>query len=324
MRPSFQYALLLCLGLVTAAPIVERDVTSPQLASLSFFSQYAGASYCYGNVHGTGKKLSCSRESGACPSVESAQTSILQGFTLGGTNTSGFVALDNTNKLIVISIQGTANIEDLETDLDFPRVKTSLCGTFNTNDGCEIHQGFWNALLDVQVAVKANVVNALKAHPGYNVVATGHSLGGAVGALVGTSLRNAGISVDIYTYGQPKLGTVDISNYIQNQAPSKGSNYRVTHYNDLVPSLPPHLVDNWDHYYPEYWISTEDGTSPKTTDIEQVNAVLYALDGNEKAVAITDGVGLFVGELAANADALIAHLDYFGGISTCSSDPPGS
>jgi predicted lipase len=164
--------------------------------------------------------------------------------------------------LIVVSIQGTANIEELETDLDFPRVKTSLCGTANTNDGCEIHQGFWNALLDVQVTVKANVVSALKSNPGYKVISTGHSLGGAVGALVGTVLRNAGINVDIvrapshrhllanwqsqYTYGQPKLGTVDISNYIQNQAPSKGSNYRVTHYNDIIPSLPPHLVEDWE------------------------------------------------------------------------------
>jgi triacylglycerol lipase len=38
----------------------------------------------------------------------------------------------------------------------------------------------------------------------------------------------------------------------------KGSNYRMTHTNDVVPQLPPHnWHPEWDHYYPEYWVNTD-------------------------------------------------------------------
>lgn len=80
-----------------------------------------------------------------------------------------------------------------------------MCGTANQNDGCEIHEGFWHALLDVQVYVKASVVNALRAHHNYKVIATGHSLSGAVGALVDAMLRAAGINADIVCALLPSL-----------------------------------------------------------------------------------------------------------------------
>ena len=50
--------------------------------------------------------------------------------------------------------------------------------------------------------------------------------------------------------GPGKFGNADISNYIQGQAPAKGNNYRVTHFNDVVPQLPEHTWGNdaWDYY----------------------------------------------------------------------------
>ncbi|TVY43425.1 Lipase [Lachnellula subtilissima] len=293
MKLSVQYALLLCLGLVTVAPIEERD--------------------------GRTKGFMFRREwrlpfSGIGPDLDHI---ILH---IGKHPDYRFCFTGQHQQVDRCLYSRNGEQKDMQTDLDFPRVKTSMCGTANPNDGCEIHQGFWKALLDVQVDVKASVVNALKSHPNYKVVATGHSLGGAVGALVGAMLRTAGINTDIYTYGQPKLGTADISNYIQNQAPAKGSNYRVTHYNDLIPSLPPHLDDA----YPEFYINTADGDSIQTGDVDQVNGREYEMDGNEQAVATTEGLALLVTEIVANADALLAHFDYFGKISACSSDAPGS
>lgn len=91
----------------------------------------------------------------------------------GASKTTGFVAVDDTNKLVVASIQGTSissNPIDILTDIDIIRVNTNLCGTANKNDGCEIHLGFWTAMNDVLGAVKTEVTNALKTHPGYKVI----------------------------------------------------------------------------------------------------------------------------------------------------------
>ncbi|TVY82331.1 Lipase [Lachnellula suecica] len=304
MRLSFQYTWILCLGLAYAAPLVPRD----------------GASYCFGNVKGNASKISCPASAGgSCLLVESAQTTIVQNFTLGKTKTTGFVAVDDTNKLVVVSIQGTAirsNPIDIVTDIDAIRVNTDLCGNTTANDGCEIHQGFWNAMNDVQDIVKSTIAGALATHPNYTVISTGHSLGGAVAALLGATLRNNGTNVDIYTYGQPKLGTVDVSNFIQNQAPSKGSNYRVTHFNDIVPQLPPHSIDDWDHYYPEFFINLDTG-APKATDIIRVDATLFSTAGNEGK---TTGDGIIADVIAG----ISAHRQYFGNISRCDPSAPDS
>ncbi|KAH8687608.1 Alpha/Beta hydrolase protein [Tricladium varicosporioides] len=306
---------------VQAAPIIEDRaaavITSDQLSQFTLFSQFAGAAYCFGNVQGGNKKLACSKNGGACPLVESATTSVPSAFRLGFSNTTGFVAVDDTHKLIVISIQGTqakTNLASVLTDLQIDRVNTPLCGTANKNDGCEVHMGFYNAALDVQATVTKAVATAKAAHPDYKVVATGHSLGAAVSALLATMLRNAGTNVDLYTYGQPHLGTVDISNYIQSQSPSKGTNFRITHFNDVVPQLPPHDLGDWDHYYPEFFININEGTVG-TSNVVQVDANLFSKAGNEGK---TSGLGVIV-DILTGVDA---HGLYFGKISGCNSAAP--
>ena len=122
----------------------------------------------------------------------------------GGSRTRGYIATDDTNKMIVVAFQGTSpfdeNIRDIVTDLNIDRVQTNFCGTANKADGCEVHEGFRNAAIDAQDVVKRGVASALVAHPGYRVVVTGHSLGGAVAALTATLLRNAGQVTDLVSY----------------------------------------------------------------------------------------------------------------------------
>ncbi|CZR53089.1 uncharacterized protein PAC_02967 [Phialocephala subalpina] len=250
MLLAFQLFLVLSIALVNGAPL---SISQAELDQFEFFAQYVGAAYCYDNIHGTSNTVACSAEGGHCPSVESIQPTILKG--LRKTNTAGYIAVDNTNKLIIVAIQGTSiasNPIDVLTDLDLIRVKTDLCCSANTNDGCEIHSGFWQAANDVFPLVEMNISLALALHPDYKIVTIGHSLGGAVAALLGAKLRNCGKMVDIYTYGQPHLGSIDVSNYIQSPSPTHGNNYRIAHTNDVIPQLPEHDWDNWDHFYPEF------------------------------------------------------------------------
>lgn len=180
-------------------------------------------------------------------------------YSAGFSKTIGYVAIDKVNSLLIISIQGTSmdsNPVDFFTDIDFLKQSTDLCGDANTHDGCQVHEGFYRAMLDAATVVTPIILLAAEQHPDYRIVATGHSLGAAIAVLLGTKLRNEGMKVDIYTYGQPHVGDSDIANYIQNQSPAMGDNYRITHANDVIAQLPLHGVipyfGAWDHFYPEY------------------------------------------------------------------------
>ncbi|KAG9241835.1 Alpha/Beta hydrolase protein [Calycina marina] len=293
-------------------------ITSAELSKVDLFSQYAGAAYCYSNVHNAvGTRLACSAEGGKCPAIEAAGATVLQAFgTHGGTTTEGYLALDTISKLIVIAFQGTqldSSPRDVLTNTAIIQRRTTLCGTANKHDGCVVHDGFYRSMMDAWANITSVLIAAIHSRPDYKIVATGHSLGGAIAALLAVQLRNYGHIVDLYTYGQPHIGNQDINLYIQSQSPTQGTNVRVTHTNDVVPQLPPHSWQpEWDHYYPEYWI-TADGT----TTTENVNVVigsLFSASGNE---GTKSWFGLYYDLFAG----FKAHGKYFA-LSGCNSSPP--
>ncbi len=83
------------------------------------------------------------------------------------------------------------------TDLNFRKKSTTLCGDKITDDGCRVHKGFLKASIKVKNAVNQAVLDAIAANPDHRLVFTGHSLGGAIAALLGTMFRNEGYIADI-------------------------------------------------------------------------------------------------------------------------------
>ncbi|KAH7165728.1 lipase [Dactylonectria macrodidyma] len=292
-------SLLSSVGVAAAASIGNYarmledravTVTSANLANFQFYAQHSAAAYCnYGAK--AGAKISCG---GYCPTVESDGAVIVASFGGSATGIAGYVSTDATRKEIVISIRGSSNIRNWITNLDFGQDSCS-----SLTSGCGVHSGFQNAWDEIAAAAKAAVVKARTANPSYTVVSTGHSLGGAVATLAAAYLRKAGIPMDLYTFGSPRVGDGDFANFVTSQA---GAEYRVTHEADPVPRLPP-IIFGYRHTSPEYWLTG--GSSDTTT--YSVSSIKVC-EGNAN-------IGCNAGTLGLD---IVAHLNYLQDISGCS------
>jgi predicted lipase len=73
---------------------------------------------------------------------------------------------------------------------------------------CEVHSGFYNSYNTlVEQSMEQYIIAAVKNHPDYPVVFTGHSLGGALANLFAINFRQKQPRkyVKLYTFGQPRV-----------------------------------------------------------------------------------------------------------------------
>jgi len=168
---------------------------------------------------------------------------------------------DEARKVAVIAFRGTEQVKwkDLATDLNL--VPTSLNAeridddkgaslverlvksAFETADKLKVHSGF----LFAYDSVRQTVVKLLDAITGtgdngkWQVLVTGHSLGGALATLCAYDLakRQGPVkqaqSVAMYTYGAPRVGNVKFVEEFNALVPDS---WRITNKNDIVPTVP--------------------------------------------------------------------------------------
>ncbi|RAR00724.1 lipase precursor [Stemphylium lycopersici] len=218
---------LLSAIICNATPFVqERGISSHLYKDFKLMSQYASAAYCSNNYNSPGDQIECS--TGNCPLVQDADSKTVLEYNREETSTdvTGYVAIDHTNRLVVVAFRGSHTIDTWRTNLDFGTTQTDIC------PDCTAHSGFWQSWVDARARVLPAVMEAAAAHPAYQITVTGHSLGGAIATLAAASLRNSGYVVSLYSFGSPRIGGRKISSYITRQS---SSNYRVTHWNDPVP-----------------------------------------------------------------------------------------
>ncbi|RAL11160.1 lipase family protein [Aspergillus homomorphus CBS 101889] len=279
-------------ALVVAAPVDIRDVSTTVRTQLDLFAQYSAAAYCSTNLDSPNTSVTCTN--GLCPLLTAAKAESLSEFEDSDSygDTAGFLAVDPTNKKLVVSFRGSSSIENWVANLDFIfQDASAICR------GCQVHQGFFKAWSSVAATLTTEIKAAVTKYPGYTLVFTGHSLGGALATIGATVLRNAGYPVQLYTYGAPRVGNTALANYITSKG--SGSNFRVTHLNDVVPRLPPRLL-GYSHPSPEYWITSNTGAAVTSSAIE-----------------IIQGVDSSDGNAGENITSVLAHLWYFISIGTC-------
>lgn len=100
---------------------------------------------------------------------------------------AGFLAVDKTNKLLVVSFRGSRTLSNWIANINFGFTDaSSICS------GCEAHGGFLEAWEAVAADLTSKIKAAKATYSGYTLVVTGHSYGGALATLGGIVLRNGG------------------------------------------------------------------------------------------------------------------------------------
>ncbi|KAF4182359.1 hypothetical protein CNMCM8927_000008 [Aspergillus lentulus] len=283
---------LALLGFAYPSSIDVRGIPTTQLDDFKFWVQYAAATYCQPNyVAPEGTKPTCSL--GNCPDVEAADTYIKYSFSNKTiTDTAGFVAVDNTNKAIVIAFRGSYSVRNWITDATFPLTDPGLC------EGCQAELGFWTAWKLVRDDILTIIKDLRSQHAEYKVVVVGHSLGAAIASLAAADLRTENYDAILYAYAAPRVANKPLAKFITDQ----GNNYRFTHRDDPVPKLPL-LTMGYVHVSPEYYITAAD------------NATV-----TEKDVSVLDGDVNFKGNTGTGLPDVLAfhsHVWYFIHADAC-------
>lgn len=127
-----------------AGPLIHRRaITSNLLYSFAFYEQCAAAAYCPGDTNSTNSKITWSTTT--CPLVQAANmVSILEFQNTIGTDTTGFLASDDTNKQIVLSFRGSESFNNWVANAAFQLKQEQVC------KGCQVETGFWLSRLAVR------------------------------------------------------------------------------------------------------------------------------------------------------------------------------
>ncbi|KAI5800253.1 Alpha/Beta hydrolase protein [Peziza echinospora] len=242
-------------------PLQQPEV----LEVIKYMAEYAAASYCENPSSVAQAQLSSANAQAAqaltcledyCPTL--TKNGVTTHFTFEGKHTydtTGIVTLDRKRNLIVLSFRGSKSLRNFFTDARIALTPTEgICTAIGTvSQECKAHTGFLKASLVELDGISAALDALYAQHPTFKVVTVGHSLGGAIAILTAAMLRERGKygSIDIYTYGSPRVGNDALNRHISRT--EKGRVYRTTFMDDPIPRLPP-VGLGYSHVEPEYHV----------------------------------------------------------------------
>ncbi|ETI52202.1 hypothetical protein F443_04615 [Phytophthora nicotianae P1569] len=148
-------------------------------------------------------------------------------------NFQGLVGYSQLYDALVVAFRGSMDVTNWLDNLTFLKRRA-----YAQYPGVKVHQGFYWAYRSVATQVLDTLHKLRKEHPHASLMVTGHSLGGAVAAICAFELEYIEkIPVDaLYTFGNPRVGNTNFSGRLRNASMEV---YRVTHFQDAVPHLPP-------------------------------------------------------------------------------------
>ena len=148
----------------------------------------------------------------------------------------------------MISFRGSSAKVNWVTNIDYFQV------SYPDVADAYVHEGFYKAYFEISDQLIAAVDTMLQNGfaPSKGILATGHSLGGALATFAAVDLRKRfGIPVTLYNFGSPRTGNQAWTDYVME---TLDDIQRVTHYNDVVPHVPMTVL-GFNHVGQEVWYS---------------------------------------------------------------------
>lgn len=160
------------------------------------------------------------------------------------TNASCYIGYEKKKNMIIASFRGSDNFRNWIEDFVFQKTDYNC-------KGCEIHAGFFSDYRLIEAKINEKVASLLKDHPTASLLATGHSLGGALSEIAGLRLKaKFSLKTEVHNYGCPRLGNSAMAQYITSKVDTI---FRVVHNRDIVPHVPPESFEYHHSPFEVFW-----------------------------------------------------------------------
>ena len=262
------FVALVCIANCSSDPVYSSDIAFSMVRASS-------AAYC------DQQELQTMQCGDACDDLAGFKFVSQFNYDINDKETVSYTMFVNTHtNVFVTAFRGTHGLRQLISELlQGGAVTYSLHDINDAVATSYFYNKYVNFLRDdFFTSIKA----ALKQYPGFKHYITGHSLGGAFATLAALDVSLSSIipkeQIHLYNYGSPRVGDYYLAQAIVDNV---GEIYRVTHFKDAVPHVPPcwvgldghcikwmnHPSENgfgvfnaW-HVWPEIYYSTEDSQS---------------------------------------------------------------
>ncbi|CAD8095240.1 unnamed protein product [Paramecium sonneborni] len=227
--------ILLLILVATASAFTYNEAIAKENAALSF------AAYC---PNAAINNWSVGYVSNQYPDLTNIEVfeNLIQG-------TKGYIAYNKKESAIVVVFRGSSNIQNWIEDVSFGKI------AYNLACKCRVHTGFYDAFLSLKPKIDNLFPGYVTKYPYASIHVTGHSLGGAMGTFYALQLAESGKTVQLFTYGSPRVGDPDFYDWFTKY--TKITHFRVVNQNDTVPHIPLYAMGFY-HQDREIWY--HDGT----------------------------------------------------------------
>lgn len=174
-----------------------------------------------------------------------------------------YVGIDDEHKQVVVSFRGASDTSNMVgSAAGFPSTYDTRLGC---GENCKVHIVYQMYYGRLRYYIRRYVIGALQWNPGYDVLVTGHSMGGALATLAAVDLQTQitryGFDprplVHLYTFGAIRVGNKDFA-FWANNVLYNGAHFHITHARDPVPRLPPTTLLGYLHVPQEIYYRTND------------------------------------------------------------------
>ena len=171
-----------------------------------------------------------------------------------------FIAVNDRLQTIIVVFRGRFNLQNTKSVFEFSRISLSYD---YWGSKARVHSGFLKNYLQLKPKIQPVLINYLKKYPKYDLVYTGHSMGGALASIAVVdaikprnkihSLRSTR-NISLYTIGQPRVGNEEFANLIEKSRLKHV--LRAVNYTDPVPHLPLEIL-GFRHFKKEIFIDQD-------------------------------------------------------------------